>query len=167
MPKKIIKNKISGCEKASRILAVIAMLATFAFGTALVFLIKNLSGNDVSRLLGCLTFAGYVLFFGLTAAHCIQGIYVFHKQEHYSILFQAILTGFAAFSALVNVQFALAMLFSAVGKDSLAEKVIGDTSFDDFMSTQHSSWTLLTFGIGVVICVGIAGAVKLIRNASK
>jgi hypothetical protein len=103
----------------------------------------------------------------MTALHCVQGIYVYKKQEHYGVLFQSILSGAAAFTALVNLQFALVMLLSALGKDGAAEKLIGDRTMNDFILAQSTAWVMIIFGMAAAILVGVIAMMRLINAKFK
>lgn len=165
MPKQIKKISLTKAEKTSRILAIAAMVSAMVFAGSLIWLLSDVM-NEVNSW-GCYVIcACYALFFGLSAAHCIQGIYVFKKQEHYGVLFQAILTGAAAFAALVNLQFMAVMLLSALGKDDAAQKAIGSRTMDEFVQSQHTAWVLLVCGIAAVIFIGVAAILRF-ANTKK
>lgn len=159
MPKQIKKQELTKAEKTNRILALIAMAVSMAFAGSLIALLSDVMNEENTWssyvICGC-----YALFFGLSLAHCIQGIYVFKKQEHYGVLFGSILSGAAAFSALINFQFVTVMLLSAMGRDEAAQKAIGSRTMDEFVQSQHTAWILLVCGIAAVIFVGIAAIMR-------
>lgn len=160
MPKQIKKETLTRAEKANRVIAVIAMIFTVLFAAALAVFLRDLM-NDTNLWGAYVIFAAYAVFFGLSLAHCLQGLYVYKKQDHFGVLFQSIISGAAAFTALVNLQFAIVMLLSAMGKGGAAQKVIGSRTMDDFVVSQRTSWMLLMCGMAAMIFVGISGAARL------
>lgn len=166
MPKQIKSPGFAPGEKTNSVLAICAMFSAFALGSALVSLLRSIdeNGSTLSGLLGLICFAAYALFFALTAAHCIHGIMMYGRHENYGMLFCSMLSGVSAFTALINIQFALSMLFSSIGESELASSVIGDRSFDQFMADQRSSWMLMTLGVGLAL---LGGIIAVIRSMGK
>ncbi|MCD7740601.1 MAG: hypothetical protein LUI06_00080 [Ruminococcus sp.] len=168
MPKQIKITKITKGERANRILALLAMIAAFIYGGSFILLLNELSSDDdVPAYIGIAAFAAYVVLFGLCVTHCIQGVWVYKRQEHYGVLFQAIIMGASAFAMLINLQLELAILFTSLGLDSLTEKVVGDSTYEDFISNQNSAWILLILAIAAIITIGIAAIVRLCSKANR
>lgn len=163
MPKQIKKRVIPKNEKQNRILAIIAMIMTFAFAGVMLATLNDFMEEE-SAVLGCVIFSAYALFFVASLTHCFHGLYVFKKSEHYGIFFQSILSAVASFTAMLNLPFALVLLFSAVGKDSLANKILGTRTMDDFIAAQAGSWKMLMFGMGAMVVIGFFSMVKLINR---
>ncbi|MCD8095549.1 MAG: hypothetical protein LUE12_05415 [Ruminococcus sp.] len=161
MPKQIKTKPVSKLEKTNRILAIFAMLADFAFTATLLVLLYVLGEEDYESKLGIAVFGTYFLMLVLCAIHCIQGAVVFKKEERYGVLFQSIVTGASAFALLLNVQLISAMLFTSLGKDSWTQKVIGESTYSEFIEAQQSAWQLLILALAAVIVIGIAGIVRL------
>lgn len=166
MPKQVKAPAFAPGEKKNRILALIAMISAFALGGALSVLIATLdtASSEKGSLPGLFSFITYTLFLALTAAHCIHGVVVFGRHEHYGVLFSSILNGVSAFTALINIQFALSLLFSSIGEEGLASKVIGQRSFDQFMADQRAAWALLIFGIALTMLTGLSAVINLMTK---
>lgn len=166
MPKQVKAPAFAAGEKKNRILALIAMISAFALGGALSVLIATLDTASAEKgsLPGLLSFIAYALFFVLTTVHCIHGVAVFGKNEHYGVLFPSLINGVSAFTALINIQFALTLLFSSIGEQELAGRVIGNRSFDTFMADQRTSWMLMIFGIAITMLTGFAAVISLMTK---
>jgi hypothetical protein len=164
MPKQIKKETITKAEKTNRVLAIIAMVATFAFGAALILFMKDFINHE-SLWRGLVIVGTYALFTLLLLAHCLNGFMLFSKEENYGVMFQSMLTAAAAFTALLNAKFAVVMTLSALGKDTAAQNLIGsDNTMDDFILAQSTAWVLLICGIAAAILVGIISMVRLIST---
>ena len=166
MPKQIKAKSVSRSQNLNRWFAVFSMIAAFLYAGGLSALVKSINdkGDTGSSLFGLLCFAAYVLFLGLTCSHCIHGIVRFGREENYGMLFSSILSGVTAFSLLINIQFSLCILFSAVNEDDIAKKIIGGAGFDSFMVNQRTAWMLMLFGTGLSMFVGMTALIKIMMK---
>lgn len=153
-------------EIHNRTLEIVFMICAILFSLSVILLLNDFIAQE-SRWRGCLIFTGYGLFGIFSVIHCLHGVYVYKKQEHYGVLFQAILSGVCALAALANLQFALVLIFSALGLDSYAEKFAGSGSLDDFVSAQSGAWIMLIFAIALAIVIGMTGIVRLATGNRK
>ncbi len=163
MPKQIKAKKLPKAEKANAILAILFMTASIAFGGVLIGLLSKFMDEE-SLWMGCVIFGCYAVYLLLALSHCIQGICVFNKQENYGLLFQSVVSGAAAFTAILNLQFMLVLLMESLGKESAAEKLIGSRTMDEFVTSQSTSWTLLICGMAAALILGIFAIVKLSKK---
>lgn len=165
MPKKIKSKGLEKHEKRNRIIALFAMIASFAMGGLLLALMKALDGDsDPSKAICIGNFAAYCVFLILTAVHFVHGLIVWKKKENYGVLFSSIGSGIAAFSALLNIRFELSMLFSSLGMEEKAEKIVGGVSFETFMAGQRSAWSLMLFGMGLSMLLGVIAIIRLTKK---
>lgn len=164
MPKRIKREVLTKTELHNRVIEIIAMLVTLVFGGVLIALLNDLMNQESGGWRGCVVFALYMLFFIMAVVHFVHGLYTFKRLENYGILFQAIMSGAAAFTALVNAEFAVVLFLSSIGADGTAEKLLGDRSMNDFVTSQSSNWTLLLFGMAAVIIVGICAVMRFAKR---
>lgn len=168
MPKKIKSAEFTAEEKRHAILGVVVMAVSLGLCGSLGVLLSELAKDDSGGgAFAIVTFVFYVLYVVLTLTHCVQGVKYWSKKENYGVLCTSALTGFGALSALINIQLALAMLFSTLKMDDAAKNVIGDNSFPEFIAAQHSAWVLMIVGTAAAMLAGTAAIVKLVKNIGK
>ena len=168
MPKQIKSNKLSPHEVTNARLSIAALTAAFAFGGTFMALLSILGKEtDKGAAIAVAVSCCFALYLVMLFVHCIHGIVTFEKQEKYGVLMSAVLTGFSAFTAILNVQFMTALFLTAIGQDDTAKSVIGGRGFDEFMAGQRTSWILMILGVAAAIVAGLTGIVKLGRNVGK
>ncbi len=164
MPKQIKKKELPKGEKTSCILGMIAMFMSLALSSLMIFLVQQSSGDKEPKALGIAVFAVYAVFTVVCLIHFLQGLVTFKKQESYAALFTSMLTAVSLFGLLLNVQFMLAMMFSALGKEKIVNKIVGDAGITDFISTQTSAWNLMLAGIAAAFAVGIIDIIRIAKT---
>lgn len=164
MPKQIKKKGLPKQEKVSCGLGIASMLLSLTLSGLMILMVQNTTEDSQPVALGIATFGAYVVFTVICLTHFIQGLVTFKKLESYAALFTAMFTGISVFGLLLNVQLMLAMMFSALGKDGLVNKMLGDKGMTEFISTQTSAWNLMLAGICTAFAVGIIDLIRLARQ---
>ena len=168
MPKQIKVKHLDPRELKNAKLSIAALGGAFLFGgtfTALLSVLgkESADGSPLAVAVSC----SFVIYLILLLIHCIHGFVTFEKLDHYGVLMTSVLTAFSAFTAILNVQFAAALFFTALGMEDSAKSVIGGKGFDEFMQTQRTSGILMSCGVAGAIIAGLIGIVKLGKNAGK
>lgn len=166
MPKKIKERLLEKDEKRNCGIGIAAMIFAVLFGGVLIWLMRELDEN-IAGWKCIIVFCAYILFLIFEAVHCLQSISVFKRHENYGTLFCGIVSGAAAVAALANLQFAITLLLSSVGKTDLAQRVIGDRTFDEFIQMQRAPWVMLVSGIFAALLIGFASIAKLSENKRR
>ncbi len=163
MPKTIKKEQINRYEKINRIWAIVAMGVVLAFTGTLIFLLPALL-EDESAVKATVISVAYLLFTVSCIIHCVTAFVSYGKAESASGLFHGILSLACTFMSLLNLRFVLALFFSGIKAESIADKIIGDHTMTEFVELQTSNWTCLVFAMAVMLILGILGIIRLAKR---
>ena len=164
MPKQIKKKKLPKEEWVNCILGIVVMFLSLGLSSLLILLIQQTNNDNEPKMLGLAVAAVYAVFTVTCLIHFVQGLVAFKKLESYGALFTSMLSGVSLFGMLLNVQLMLALMFTALGKDGMVTKVIGESGMNNFMTSQSNAWTLLIAGLATAFAVGFIDTIRLSKQ---
>ena len=162
MPKQIKNKVLPEREMKNCKLGIAVMSAAFVLGGVLMALISVLGkGGTPGTVLSVAVALVLAVYLVLCLWHCLQGFVTYEKQENYGVLLTSVLTAFAAFTCVLNVQLALTMLFSSLGMESTAKDIIGGRSFEEFVAMQRTPWLMIIAGVSSGVIAGLIAMRKI------
>ena len=166
MPKQIKQRKITGGEKAGCVMLIITMIIGLLFAAAFIIFIPDIESDSRGLQLSkaAALAGGYVLFILMSTAAAVVCLVTYKKSSQAGDLMRGFFAGMSAFLALLCVRFMLALFFSGLDKTDLADKVIGDNTYSQFIENQAPAFACLVIGLSVMLFAGISGIVKLAKR---
>lgn len=166
MPKQIKKREIIKSEKLECITAMIAMAVGICFTAAFIIMIPDIenSSRNVQLIKAVAAASTYVLFVLAAVAEAIIGFKAYRDSRAAGTAIRAFLGAVSAFTALLSLRFMLALFFSGLGKDSIVDKIIGDSSYSTFIKNQAPGFVCLVIALTIMIFVGVSAIVKLAKR---
>lgn len=162
MPKKIKKPAFLPCEKRYRISTIVTLGTSMLFSVLLGGLMNMLLKKE-SILAGIIIFAGYILFLAAGAVSLTLGVRCYIKEDNTAVLGQSAFFLAQVIICLMNLRFALVLLFSALNLDSAASALKGSASYTEFVQSQYTNWVCLAAAMLLMIVTGIFGMARLIK----
>lgn len=173
MPIQIKKPQFKPCDRTYRRSAAVTMAVTVVFAAALIFLMRiivgaaNMDAEDFPlkvKLSAAGLFAVYILYFVSCVTSLALGVRAYRREDNVRVLAQSAFFLAASVFCLMNLQLALAVVFSAFDLDEAARKVTGAQTYGDFVQGQFASWVCLIAGMVGTLVTGILAVVTLKNN---
>lgn len=160
MPIKIKKPQIKPCEVKYRKSAIGAMIMTLIFAAALICLMGTIV-NTASKIAAVGLIVAYALYFASCTVSLVLGVNAYRKEDNFPVLCQSAFFLAAVVFCVMNLRFALMLIFSAFELENAAQTLAGSQSYSEFISTQYSNWVCIIIGLVLTVITGICGIVKL------
>ncbi len=166
MPIKIKKPQIKPCEIKYRKSAIGAMIMTMIFAAALIFLMGTIV-NNANKLAAVGLIAAYALYFAACVTSLVLGVNAYRKEDNFPVLCQCAFFLAAVIFCIMNLRFALMLIFSAFDLEDAAQALAGSQAYSEFITTQYSNWVCIIIGLILTVITGICGIVKLVSAKKK
>jgi hypothetical protein len=165
MPVRIKRPELKPREKSFCVSTLVCMVVSFLF-TLELFTMMNKVVDTGSKVMTCSIFAGYLLFFAMCIVCLCKGASAYKYEDSMSALGKSILYAVLAVICLINLRFALSLIFSAFGANEITDKIIG-TDHNSFVRAQYTPWKAMLAGLLLADVMGIFGTLKLNKYHKK
>ncbi|MBP5267224.1 MAG: hypothetical protein J6Z29_01395 [Ruminococcus sp.] len=165
MPVRIKRPELKPREKSFCVSTLVCMVVSFLF-TVELFTMLNRIVDTGSKVMTCGVFAGYLLFFAMCIVCLCKGAMAYKYEDSMSALGKSLIYSVLAVICLINLRFALSILFSAFGADKITEKIIG-TDQKSFVQAQYTPWMAMLAGLLLADVIGIFSTLKLVKNQKR
>lgn len=162
MPKKIKKPEVGPCERGYRITAAAGLVASLLLAGWLIALIRLVDRTE-SKVFYISFFAVFAVYLIGSLMTFIMGIRAYRREDKTGPLIQGISGLIGCAAGIYNLRTALLLLFTALGLDKQADGLTGNRTYQEFIETQYSNWTLLLAAIALTGAAGVAACVKIAK----
>ncbi|MBR1764907.1 MAG: hypothetical protein IJ746_05885 [Ruminococcus sp.] len=166
MPIQIKKRVIPAAEKHSCVLAIITALAGLGFGLCFIILLPDIDGDSAStqRVKTIAVSSLYAIFVLLCIVHAVVSLVASKKTNKMGLMLGGSLSGVSAFLALLTARFMAALLFSGLGREDLADKVIGDNTYSAFITAQGAAFACLVIALAIMLVIAVISIIDLAKT---
>ena len=165
MPVRIKRPELKPREKSFCVSTLVCTVISFLF-TAELFTMMNKIVDTGSRVMTCAVFAGYLLFLAMCVICLCKGISAYKFEDSLSALGKSIIYAALVLICVINLRFALSLLFAAFGKNNITSKIVGEDQ-KAFIQTQYVPWVAMLGGLLLSDVIGVFGAWKLLKYQKR
>lgn len=162
MSKRIVYEKMCGCEKAYRVTMIVTYVLAAVTVLSCIFTVPDMD-EDKSAPLLCVYSVVYVVYLLLILACSGLAFGYFRKtRREYAAVQSVMLVVAAAFTA-ANVKMFFAFFLYGIGGETKVEELFG-SDMRALTDSFTAGWMMLVVGFAVVMLLGV---LSIVRLASK
>ena len=124
MPVRIKHPEMKPREKSFCVSTLICTVISFLFTVEILTMLRSIVTNG-SKVMTCAVVAGYLLFTVICGICLYKGFAAYKYEDSMSALGKGIIYFFEVIVCLINLRFALSLVFSVFGKNEITEKIVG------------------------------------------
>lgn len=164
MPITIKKPEFKRFDKMYRKWAVVTALFSLALTVMLFVILRNIS-DDTSPAASVALFTVYALFTVSGMVTLKKAIDAYRFENNVAALLQSVLYCAVTVFCMMNLPFALVLLFEGIGKTDLSVKILGTRNYKEFIADQYYNWMCMLVGMALAMVLGVLGGHKLASNS--
>lgn len=164
MPITIKRPEFKKLDKKYRKWTVITAMISFALTVLLFFVLRNINSESTNTAACTALFSVYAVFFLSSLVTLKKGIDTYRLENNMSALFQSLLYAAVIVFCLMNMPFALVLLFEGIGNIDIAARIMGTQSYKEFITGQYYNWICMLIGMTLAMVIGVLGGHKLATN---
>lgn len=165
MPIKIKRPELKPREKSFCVSTLVCTVISVLFTVELFTMMRRILETE-SKVMTCAVFAGYLLFFTMCIVCLCKGASAYKYEDSMGALGKSLIYSVLIVICLINLRFALAMVFYVFGKGNIADKIM-DKDHQTFITEQFVPWMSMFIGLLLADVMGIYSAWKLIKYQKK
>ncbi len=159
MSKKIKYEKMTGSERAYRVMMIVTYIVAALTVVSCVFVVPGIDVSGSSPWLVVYS-ALYAVYFLMLAACAVLAYRFFVKTRKDYAAIQAGMLGISAVFTAANVKMFLIFFLYGIGKDSKVEELFG-TDMDSLTQGLTSGWVMLIIAFSVTMLLGVLSIIRL------